>query len=94
MHALAIQVIMRLKDSIKSAFFATHSLVQVYDREPSLQPQALRCLGETANPNSLADVQKLVRLAIMDTKNQRLAAAGGIAAYLQKIPLDAASVDK
>ena len=73
---------MRLKDSIKSAFFATHSLVQVYEKEPALQPQALRCLGETANQNSLADIQKLVRLAIMDTKNPRLAAAGGIAAQL------------
>ena len=39
-------------------------------------------------------MQKLVRLATLDSKNSRLAAAGGIAAKQQKIPLDATLVEK
>ncbi|CAL6066045.1 Coatomer_gamma subunit [Hexamita inflata] len=93
-HALAIMVIRKISPQVKSAFFSTRSLVQIYEKEPAMQPQAIRALGAIANQASLADVQKLVRISTLDTKNSRLAASGAIAAKQQNIQIDQQLVDK
>eukprot|EP00703_Trepomonas_sp_PC1_P003023 JAP93583.1 Coatomer gamma subunit [Trepomonas sp. PC1] len=93
-HALAIQVISRIQHLNKSSFFATRSIVQCFEKEPALQSQCDRLLGLISNQNSLADVQKCVRLSTLDPKNQRLVASAAIAAKLQKIQLEQTIIDK
>ena len=91
---MAIQCVSRFYRNVKSAFFATRSLVQIFEQQKALQPQAVRLLGVTSNNSALSDVQKLIRLSTLDTKNQRLVSSGSLAAKSQNIALESQLIEK